>query len=43
LWLALRIERTLGDSSTVTSYANQLRRRFPGSKEYQELQKGRFE
>ena len=43
LWLALRIERTLGDSSTVTSYANQLRRRFPGSKEYQDLQKGRFE
>ena len=27
----------------VTSYASQLRRRFPGSKEYQELQKGRFE
>jgi Tfp pilus assembly protein PilF len=27
----------------VTSYANQLRRRFPGSREYQELQKGRFE
>src|SRR6266508_3683991 len=43
LWLALRIERRLGDSSTVTNYANQLRRRFPGSKEYQELQKGRFE
>jgi len=43
LWLALRIERKLGDSSGVASYANQLRRRFPGSKEYQELQKGRFE
>jgi len=43
LWLALRIERKLGVSSAVTSYANQLRRRFPGSKEYQELQKGRFE
>ena len=43
LWLALRIERKVGDSSSVTSYANQLRRRFPGSKEYQELQKGRFE
>jgi type IV pilus assembly protein PilF len=43
LWLALRIERKLGDSSAVTSYASQLRRRFPGSKEYQELQKGRFE
>lgn len=43
LWLALRIERKLGDSSTTTSYANQLRRRFPGSKEYQDLQKGRFD
>lgn len=43
LWLALRIERKLGDSSGVASYANQLRRRFPGSKETQELQKGRFE
>ncbi len=43
LWLALRIERRLGDSTAVTGYANQLRRRFPGSKEYQELQKGSFE
>jgi type IV pilus assembly protein PilF len=43
LWLALRIERKLGDSSASTSYANQLRRRFPGSKEYQEMQKGRFD
>jgi type IV pilus assembly protein PilF len=43
LWLAVRIERKLGDSSTTTSYANQLRRRFPGSKEYQDLQKGRFD
>jgi type IV pilus assembly protein PilF len=43
LWLALRIERRLGDSSSVTGYANQLRRRFPGSKEYQEMQKGQFE
>jgi type IV pilus assembly protein PilF len=43
LWLALRIERRLGDSSGVSTYASQLRRRFPGSREYQELQKGRFE
>jgi type IV pilus assembly protein PilF len=43
LWLALRIERKLGDSAATTSYANQLRRRFPGSKEYQDLQKGRFD
>ncbi|HTQ73127.1 MAG TPA: type IV pilus biogenesis/stability protein PilW [Burkholderiales bacterium] len=43
LWLAVRIERRLGDSAATTSYANQLRRRFPGSKEYQDLQKGRFD
>ena len=43
LWLALRIERKLGDSAATTSYAGQLRRRFPGSKEYQDLQKGRFD
>jgi type IV pilus assembly protein PilF len=43
LWLALRIERRRGDPSAVTAYANQLRRRFPGSKEYEELQRGRFE
>jgi type IV pilus assembly protein PilF len=43
LWLALRIERKVGDSSAVTSYSRQLRRRCPGSKVYQELQKGRFE
>ena len=39
----LRAERKLGDSVASTGYANQLRRRFPGSKEYQELQKGRFD
>jgi type IV pilus assembly protein PilF len=43
LWLAVRIERKLGDSTASTTYANQLRRRFPGSKEYQDLQKGRFD
>src|SRR5262249_35603626 len=43
LWLPLRIERKLGDSSAIANYATQLRRRFPGSKEYQEMQKGQFE
>ncbi len=43
LWLALRIERKLGDSAAATNHANQLRRRFPGSREYQDMQKGRFE
>lgn len=43
LWLALRVERRLGDRVAEGSFANQLRRRFAGSKEYQDLQKGRFE
>lgn len=43
LWLGLRIERKRGNSSAVTRYANQLRRGFPASKEYQDMQKGRFE
>lgn len=43
LWLALRVERRLGDKSAETSLAAQLRRRFPGSREYQDLQKGSFE
>lgn len=43
LWLALRIERRLGDRSAEASYGNQLRRKFSGSPEYQELLKGNFE
>jgi type IV pilus assembly protein PilF len=43
LWLALRIERKLGDKSAETSYASQLSRRFSGSKEYQSLLKGQYE
>lgn len=43
LWLALRIERRLGQRIAETSYANQLRRRFPGSPEYQALQRGEFD
>src|SRR3989440_6430111 len=43
LWLALRIERRLGERVAEQSYANQLRRRFPGSPEYQSLQKGQYE
>lgn len=43
LWLALRIERRLGDRSAEAGYAVQLRRKFSGSPEYQELQKGNFE
>jgi len=43
LWLALRIERKLGDRSAENSMAAQLRRRFPASPEYENLLKGRFE
>ena len=43
LWLALRIERKLGERVAEQSYANQLRRRFPESPEYQSLQRGRFD
>ena len=43
LWLALRIERRLGERVAEQSYANQLRRRFPGSPEYQSLQRGQYD
>jgi type IV pilus assembly protein PilF len=43
LWLALRIERKGGERVSETGYATQLRRRFPGSPEYQALQRGQFE
>ena len=43
LWLALRIERKLGDRSAEGSYSAQLRRRFPDSKETRELLRGNFE
>jgi len=43
LWLALRIERRLGARAAEMSYANQLRRRFPGSPEFQSLQRGAYE
>jgi type IV pilus assembly protein PilF len=43
LWLAVRIERKLGDRIAESSYAAQLRLRFPKSTEYQALQRGEFE
>jgi type IV pilus assembly protein PilF len=43
LWLALRIERKLGDRSAENTMATQLRRRFPGSPEYEDMLKGKFE
>ena len=43
LWLALRIERKTGNQSSESSYAAQLRRRYPDSPEYQRMQQGQFE
>jgi type IV pilus assembly protein PilF len=42
-WLALRIERKQGERTAESSYATQLRRRFPASAEYQALQRGDFD
>ncbi len=43
LWLALRVERRLGNQSDEQSYTAQLRRKFPDSTEFQEFLKGNFE
>jgi type IV pilus assembly protein PilF len=43
LWLALRIERKLGDRPAENTLATQLRRRFAGSEEYRDLVQGKFE
>lgn len=43
LWLALRIERKLGERTAEASLGNQLRRRFPASREYQQLQRGEYD
>ena len=43
LWLALRIERRLGERVAEAGFAGQLRRLYPGSREYQLLQRGEFD
>lgn len=43
LWLAVRIERRLGDRNAETSLATQLRRRYPDSPEYRDLVQGKYE
>jgi len=43
LWLAIRIERKLGDRAAETSLATQLRRRHPNSVEYASYQRGAFD
>lgn len=43
LWLALRIERRLGQRAAENSFAIQMRRNFPDSREYQALQRGEYD
>ena len=43
LWLGLRIERKLGERTAETNLANQLRRRFAASREFQQLQRGEYD
>lgn len=43
LWLAVRTERRLGDGESEASYAQQLRNRYPNSKEAQALLAGQYE
>jgi type IV pilus assembly protein PilF len=43
LWLALRVERKLGDRSLEATLAAQLRRRFPSSAEFAAFQRGAFD
>jgi len=42
-WLGLRIEHKLGNTVGESSYAAQLRSRYPTSEEYQEFLKGNFQ
>ena len=43
LWLALRIERRLGQRVAEQSFATQLRRRYPTSPEYRALLRGQYD
>jgi type IV pilus assembly protein PilF len=43
LWLAIRVERKLGEKASETSLATQLRRRHPGSPEFAAFQRGAFD
>lgn len=43
LWLAVRIERRLGNDVMAANYANQLRRRYPESPEFAAYLRGAFD
>lgn len=42
LWLAIKIERKVGDRAAESSFATQLRRRYPTSAEFAAYQRGAF-
>ncbi len=43
LWLGIRVERRLGDSAAMGQLADQLRRRFPQSREWAAYERGAFD
>ena len=43
LWLAVRIERKLGDKASESGFAGQLRRRFAGTPQHQALMQGNYD
>lgn len=43
LWLGIKIERALSDSVSMRQLADQLRRRFPDSREFAAFQRGAFD
>lgn len=43
LWMAVKVERKLGDADAASSLSNQLRRRYPDSREYAALTRGAYD
>ena len=43
LWLGIRVERRIGDSAAMGQLAEQLRRRFPQSREWSAYERGAFD
>ena len=43
LWLAARIENGIGNRAGVQEFGDQLRRRFPDSREFESFQRGNFD
>lgn len=43
LWLAIKVERKLGNQAAESTLANQLRRRYPDSMEFAAYQRGAFD